>query len=269
MNHKKIACFILLLTLPCCVNAKVIEVSELASVFSSVDKNTLLVFDLDNTIIMPAQTLGGEEWYDYLVEKYRQEYADQKEPEAETKAIDRAVLDWNAVHETTAVVPVKEEIPPLIARQQEKGAITVGLTARSLELSGATRRQLLSVGIDFNKAAALQKSPALQELKDNGEFDNGVLFAGKNTKGEVLLEFLRITKLQPGKIIFVDNKRHHLENVEKALADMPTDYTGCRYGATDAKIAAFNKDIAAVQYRYFKKILSDKAAEILLQNGIQ
>ena len=48
-------------------HAVVVEIAQMNEVHAHVDPNTLLIFDLDNTVYSPAQTLGAEQWFDYLV----------------------------------------------------------------------------------------------------------------------------------------------------------------------------------------------------------
>jgi hypothetical protein len=64
----------------------------MADAIKEFNSDTLVIFDLDNTVMMPAQTLGGEEWYDYLVTRYSDELKKRGESDAaaKSKAIARA-----------------------------------------------------------------------------------------------------------------------------------------------------------------------------------
>lgn len=239
--------FLLLITFS---QAKITEVSSMKEALSTVDKDTVVFFDLDNTVIMPAQTLGGEEWFDYMVKKL---------------PIEKAIKEWNDVQAITESVPVEKEAPELISNIQKLGAKTMGLTGRDYTISALTQKQLQSIGINFAPHALTTK---IITIPGNGisRHENGVIFVGpKNNKGKVLATFLETLKIYPKKIVFVDNKRHHLENVEKSLEKKKINYLGCRHGAADQKIAAFNEEIANIQHQHLKKILMDKEAQALLQ----
>jgi phosphoserine phosphatase len=239
--------FLLLFTLS---QAKITEVPSMKEALTTVDKDTLVFFDLDNTVIMPVQTLGGEEWFDHIAKK---------------TSVDNAVKEWNDIQALTESRAVEKDTAELISNIQKLGAKTIGLTGRDYTISALTQKQLQSIGVDFTAASV---TPKVITIKGNGlsRHENGVIFVGaKNNKGKVLATFLETLKLQPKKIVFVDNKRHHLEDVEKALQNKKVDYLGCRHGAADQKIAAFNGEIADIQYQHAKKILTDKEAQVLLQ----
>ena len=61
----------------------------------------------------------------------------------------------------------------------------------------------------------------------------------------------------------VDDRKKNLENIKRALGNS-IKFVGLRYNATDAKVHAFNPNIAEVQMRFFKKILTDEAAKAIV-----
>jgi hypothetical protein len=251
------------------LEGKIIETKTTAEALAEVDAQTLLIFDLDNTVVMPAQTLGGEEWFDYLVTKYTGEYQQSGENAALAKlhAGERALREWIAVQKVTDVQAVEASAPQAIAEKQKQGTKTLGLTARPAELVKETHVQLERIGIQFDSAPVTKKKLTLAGIPV-AQFDSSILFVGPlNSKGVVLTAFLDKTQYTPKKIVFVDNKRHHLEAVEKALSGRGIEFVGCRLGAADAKIAAFDAALADKQHFYFQTILSDAAIETLMKNG--
>ncbi len=243
--------------------AQVIETATTAEALAHADSDTLLIFDLDNTIVMPAQTLGGEEWFDYLVEE------DLKKGTEKSVAIERALKIWNQVMLTTKVVPAEKSAPEQIAAKQRAGTKTMALTARPPELAAVTHKQLNSVGIHLDKNTVTKETVTVAGVEP-APFKRGVMFVGaQNNKGDILVKFLNALNLKPKKIVFVDNKQKHVDAVEKALAGSGIDYVGCRLGVTDAKIAAFDTELADIQLQYFKGILSDSAADAIRNAGVQ
>ena len=248
------------------VHADIQNVATMNEALAGVDSDTLVIFDLDNTVMMPPQSLGGEEWYDYFVEKRTRENISKGMPvsQAKDQAINQGLLEWNQFHSKAKVVPVETETPNLISEIQKKGTKTMALTARPLELADATVAQLKSIGIDFSKNSVSSKIIQVPG-KNISQFKNGALLVGpKNNKGEVLVKFLKQLKLNPKKIYFIDNKLHHVENVGKALEPTKVSYFGRRHSAADHKIESMDKEVVEIQHRYFfGDVLTNKQAEIL------
>lgn len=249
-------------------SARILETKSIAEVEAELTPDTLLIFDLDNTIIMPAQTLGGEEWFDYLVEKYvaKAVSAGTKPDTAKLLALRQALEEWNAVQEVTQSIPVEKNAPAVVAEAQRSGVKTMALTARPPELKKKTFEQLQAAGFALHANAHHREAFDLKGAMPT-RHENSVVFVNAgNNKGDILVQYLQTTGNLPKKIVFVDNKLKHVEAVQKALqqAAVKVDYVGCRHGATDAKIAAFDKNIADTQHRYFGKILDDAAAKKLL-----
>jgi hypothetical protein len=248
--------------------AEVREAPTMARALEGVDQDTLVIFDLDNTVMTPPQSLGGEEWYDYFVAKRTEEFKAQglNEREAKEKAIDKGLKEWNQFHQNAKVIPVEIDTPSLINTIQLRGIQTMALTARPDSLGEATVTQLKSIGITMDKNPIVREDLTIDGTNPS-KFYKGILLVGpKNNKGEVLAKFLQQLQLHPKKIIFVDNKQHHVIDVEKALVEMKTSYFGRRYGAADQKIACMNKQVVEIQHRYFfGDVLSNADAEKLLK----
>lgn len=267
MKNKLFLCLFFVLA-PLFAFAEVRQAPTMESALEGAEKGTLVIFDLDNTVMMPPQTLGGEEWYDYFVEKRTEEFVSQglNASEAKNKAVDQGLKEWSQFHKNAKVTPVEKQTPQLISDIQGKGVITMALTARPIDLADSTINQLKSIGIDFSQHSISNRTVSVPG-ENIAKFYKGALLVGpKNNKGTVLVKFLKMIKAKPVKIIFVDNKQHHVDNVEKALADLKIPYFGRRHGAADKKISAMNKQIVEVQHRYFfGDVLSDDEARKLIK----
>ncbi len=253
------------LFLPVATVAKIVETTRMEEVAKLVDSDTLLIFDLDNTIVMPAQTLGGEEWFDYQFEKYQDanlRAGDEKQL-AIKKALTRALGEWESVQKVTATVPVEATGPAVVSALQKKGARTLALTARPPSLSATTFSQLQSVGYLLWNAPFDKRAFNLTGTVPTRHEKSVVFVNALNSKGDVLVQFLERSGTYPKKIVFVDNKKKHVVAVEAALKAYPIEYIGCRHGASDAKIAAFDSQVADVQFQFFGKILDDASAKAL------
>ena len=73
-----------------------------------------MLLDIDDTLLIPAQTLGTDVWF-YERLKYHQ----NKEIER-SKALDRALSEWEAVRQLTEVVLVEEGTEKIVQDLQQK-----------------------------------------------------------------------------------------------------------------------------------------------------
>ena len=215
--------------------AEVREISAMKEIVPSLDRDTLLVLDIDNTLIEPTGNLGSDQWYYYLVR--RMVAAGLVRAEAERRCLPL----WNDMQWLIRVRPVEKETPSLIAEAQRRGVRVVALTARTPALAQRTRLQLASVGL------RLAGGDPDRSLSANGatRFIGGVLYAGDGRdKGELLVQLLRHLRPAPKKIVFVDDKAHNVRNVERALARRRIPVRCFRYAAADGRVRAFESDVA-------------------------
>ena len=204
-------------------HAEVREITKMTDIESAVTPDTLVVFDIDNTILEPRQTLGSDQWFEATREKVGHE---------------KAIELWSKVQGVTEVQPVEPSTPALIRRLRQRAVGVIALTARPEALADTTRAQLKSIGVEMPL----------------------ILFAGETPKGEVLSRHLRSAV---GRVIFVDDKAKHTKTVEASMAQRNIPYVGFRYGAADPKVHAYDADVASVQWKYFGRILDDEAAREL------
>lgn len=218
--------------------AEVHQASRMQEVLSYLDQTpperTWIVFDLDNTVIAPAQTLGSDQWFDYMVEKLGR--------------VDAAIDAWSQVQRKTRVKPVESYTPELIRSLQSSGFRVFALTARPDSLAETTRSQLQSIGVSFGKVIAIGPG---------------------QSKGAALVSEVRASGA-PGMIVFVDDKEKHARSVDEALSALPVAHHELRYGAADPEVKAFSPRIAEVEWSVFQAsgvLVSDREAEERLRGG--
>jgi hypothetical protein len=197
--------------------AEIRDVTRMADVFLAVDADTLVVFDLDNTVIESVGDWGSDQWYDHLVEYFRTLHPAEE-------AVAKGLKLWADAQHTTEVNPVESVTPSLIREAQTKGTRMIGLTARPDTIDGRTADQLKSIGVDFSA---------------NG---GTVLAIGPSaSKGRALVEYLSRLERRPKKVIFVDDKHHYVKSVDEALTGLGIEHIIFRYGAADARVADYHR----------------------------
>lgn len=233
--------------------ADIIQTDSMEEALQYAKRQDLVVFDIDNTILEPNQTLGSDQWYGYILTKYLQVGMD------EDKAIDHAIKDWIPVQQKTNVRAVEASTPRLIRGLQKRGISVMALTARPLQLAEETIDQLESIEVRLHSRVTAFKSHG--EIK----YHKGVLFAGpRNNKGLALANFLQEENLNPRKIVFIDDKEKHVKNMEEIMTQIQVSSINVRYSAADFRVKEFSAKVADLQWKHFLKyqgeLMSDDEA---------
>lgn len=253
----KIIVYIVALVSASGARAEIREIKSMAEAFGEVQAGDLIVLDIDNTIYQPAQVLGSDQWFLQQVENYKSQglSADQ--------ALEQGIQDARLVHELTKVHAVQNINPLYIRRAQRDGFRVMALTARPVNWKEITRAQLNSVHVNLNNEG-LSYSEGVDV-----EYHQGVLFVGpRSNKGLVLKRFLEQTHLPAKRLIFVDDRTKHVENMEAAFLDSGLPNLNFRYGFIDPVVAAFNPELADLEWNFFKqtgRLLTDAQGEALLK----
>lgn len=225
MDIKKSLLFVtFLLFQQAIASSEIIQTDTIDAVIDYVENPTdLIVFDLDETLITLEH---GEHWIGHLCKHY--EITEFKD--IEVFYIGHAIQDEQHLLEAHA--------PHMIAQLQQQGNIVLALTARStLPYVHHTYEQLLAVGINFSHIAdnftILAGRPALHY--------HGIISSGDNNKGEILMRVLDYVQMQPTKIIFIDDKLHHLEAMRDCAYARGIPFVGLHIKHAQSKCAVFSE----------------------------
>ncbi len=135
---------------------------------------------------------------------------------------------------------VDQEISKVVSNAQKAAIIVFALTSGNTSSYGIIPNRadlrvktIKNIGIDFSKSTELDyidlsEERELMGKKDKNKpiFQDGVIFTAKKPKGKVLSKFLKLSKLKPRKIIFVDNQLKNVLSVEAYCKELGIDYTG-------------------------------------------
>lgn len=236
------------------------EIKELASmqdILPYIQKDTLIIFDIDDTLFTSKQELGSDRW---LCNYIRELEASGK---SKNESLDTALNLWFALQCKTDVRPMEEQTPALINKLQQKRHMVMCLTTRSLEVYKPTVRQLSSCSIDMRQSQPYPYSFRIRSMPLVFYY-KGILFTSACHKGKALMAFLQEIHYVPSHVIFINDKSSHIQEVEEELAKANIPFLGFRYSKSDALVAGYKAKIAAIQLEYFGKILDDDAAEAIL-----
>ncbi|MBX3021897.1 MAG: DUF2608 domain-containing protein [Bdellovibrionales bacterium] len=241
MKQLKVVFSSLLVIIASSALAEIREAGSMQEALASVRSTDFVVFDIDNTILAPTQTIGSDQWFEYKVEQNRHKGM------SDNAAIEAAAVDWARVQQITNVELVESITASYIRKMQMEGVTVIALTARSPQVRAITKKQLESLGVYFTP--------------------NNVLFAQGRNKGVVLKEYMGVMKMQPGRIVFLDDKIKNVQNMDEAFVGASFPNINYRYGGADAKVQAFSPEVAEIQWKYFTNqniLISDDQAEDLL-----
>ncbi len=239
------------------LQAEIIDTNRITDVNKYRTSDTLIIYDVDNTTLEPKQTLGSDQWFYYIYEDYKAKCNDEEE------ALSKALSQWIAIQNLTEVKLVEKQIRPMIEAQQSGGIHLMGLTTRDCSLAMCTQKQLKSVDIDFSKTAPTERDV----IFDKGDvilFRKGVLYTSGTHKGEAFFQFLDQIGYTPKNILFINDKRSNLAQLEETCKKKNIAFTGLRYGYLDDKVAAFDREVANMQHKFFGKLMTDQEARHLL-----
>lgn len=240
--------------------ARIIESERMDEILNEVTPQSLVVFDLDNTIMEASQTLGSDQWFDYNISKLKKKGIPADEAVAVTAAA------WERINSIGNVNLVEESTPGIIRHIQDSGVPTMGLTARPVSFLEKSLSQLNKLGVPLYRHTVSTKVIQIEDA-ELAVYKKGLLSVGGNNKGKLLVAFLKEIGLSPKRIIFVDDKLKNVTHVDGALEAIGIPSFAFRYGAADGKVKSFDAHLADFEFGYFEKygiVLSDYQAKKLM-----
>lgn len=248
---------VIIFTIGASAAAEIRQIETMQGALADVSAGDVVVFDIDNTILEPVQTLGSDQWFEFLVKKYEGQGQDH------AKAILSSQQDWNLVQQKTEVRLVETRTAKLIRKLQFRGITVIALTARPDSLSNVTARQLSSLGVHIEQYAGYSNPEVV--------YANGIIFSAGKNKGVILRDFLERLNIQPQRLIFVDDKEKNVSNMDAEFVKTSIVNINYRYSAADTRVHAFSADIAELQWEHFLatgELLTDEEAQELLSYAL-
>ncbi len=244
------------------LSGEIHEIKHFYELEKYVQPEMLILLDIDDTLLIPGQMLGTDEWLSYKIKQYSQSSNDP------SRAFQSALQEWVAIRLLTDVELVEEGTDQVIQSLQNKKIAVMGLTTQGPETFQCTLEHLRSLQIDLSKTAPFSGDLHLLSSK-HVLYHTGILFTNGSSKGRALMSFLEKIDHSPSAVLFVDDKKHNLEDVERTLSIRGIPFIGLRYAYTDGKKEQFDSEIAEIQWNHSKltSILTDHEAREILKAG--
>lgn len=245
------------------LEAEIVEAGRFKELLRYLNKETLLLVDIDDTLLIPAQTLGTDVWFLARLAHHKERCSDHE------TALDRALAEWEAVRHLTEVKIVEEGTEELLAALQRDNMRVMGLTTQGLALATRTINQLHTLNIDLSKTAPSVGDHYFINGVQGVLYRRGILFTSGTAKGEALIKLFNLLDYHPKQVVFINDKESHLRDVERSLEEKGIAFVGLRYAYSDKRVASFNKKLAEIQWNYstFSHLLSDEEASLLLERN--
>ena len=185
-------------------------------------KRSLVIFDIDNTLLTTKTDLGSDHW---LCDHLKRGYSFPELSEL-----------YFHINNRMDLVPTEPDLIETIQEIEQNCDHVICLTARSGNIIDQTLLQLKRNNLNFHVPEINYDDLV---LPDQSHYHDGVLFCCNHSKGDILNLFLTATHYQPEQIILIDDKLYNLDAVLKTVP-ASINFTGLHYTGINYKINQFD-----------------------------
>lgn len=226
------------------------DLAAIAPALAESPRRTLLVLDIDDTLLTSAGFFGSDTWYEW-----------QKTLSADDPGKVPCLFDVIALnYEVGSQRATQPDGPALVNALQVD---TLLLTSRNPLYRGGTLRTLHDAGyrlpatlgssgdgrsFDFRKAADARPVRVV--------YDQGVFMTTGQDKGLVLLDLLRRLDLHYDRVVLVDDGHRNITNMQAALRDAGIDYLGLHYTLVDKQVDANEEREGRAAWQAWRQFLA-------------
>ena len=207
------------------------------AVLKHISFDSVLLLDLDNTVLESQIELGSDPWFVMLCN-----HAIKVIPDKD-KAITMAIAIYHEIQQIVRAQAIEHSTIKIIYALQDIGIPVLAITARDRCLQPATVRQLRDIGVNLDALGITKRSIDLDgDFASNNKpfYKDGIIYCGGKDKGKCFRAFLEDINGYPKHVVMVDDKQKHLEHVQEAVEDLGIRFDGIRYGFLDEKVAQFD-----------------------------
>jgi hypothetical protein len=222
-----------------CLFADIAHVSDMRNLGIYLDKadaSTLVLFDVDDVLIVPTQAYC----FKHPIRKKYVRILQQKYCPSHVKYL------FSYVFKKRTVRLVNKEITFLMEKLKKRRIPTSALTAwwtgpfgTIPHMEEIRLKELKDKGICFKDISPFQKNTQWDSLKTTDGIPmvkDGIIFTALQDKGFILKEVLKVYALKMKKILFIDDSLKQIYAVQKACKDLHLSFTGIHY--TESKTIA-------------------------------
>ncbi|SCA58619.1 hypothetical protein AB751O23_AG_00250 [Chlamydiales bacterium SCGC AB-751-O23] len=237
------------------------EINSILDIHPYLKPNSIIILDLDNTLITSSTDLGNAHWYHSCLQIEQLKGKTRKEAQKNLNSI------WIEIQNSAEHHLVENNTPYLLKNLKQFPKTTLlSITGREPRASKITLDMLDKLHISLERPS--QNNFQLNFYTPHPSFyTEGIIFAGLNKKSAIvrqLVQSLTLQKIPFEQIIFVDDQRITVEAVKKVCQDLNLNYTGLKYNHVKTRVGDFSLARAYKQLDVLRKGLSNQDAETLL-----
>ena len=239
------------------------DLADIAPALAESTKRTLLVLDIDDTLLTSDGFFGSDKWYEW------QKTLPASDPGKVPCLFDVISLNY----ETGGQRATQPDGPALVNAVQVDKLL---LTSRNPLYRGGTLRTLQDAGYALpaplgNADAGLswdfRKAPDAAPVRIT--YDQGVFMTTGQDKGLALLALLQRLHTRYDRVVLVDDGKKNIDNMQNALRKAGVDYLGLHYLRVDKSIAAADAQAGRAGWQAWQRLLGEVYPQRLqaLQQG--
>ena len=242
------------------------EIDDLAAIAPALAESTartLLVLDIDDTLLTSDGFFGSDKWYEW------QKTLPASDPGKVPCLFDVISLNY----ETGGQRATQPDGPALVNAVQVDKLL---LTSRNPLYRGGTLRTLRDAGYALPAPLAGQADGSSWDFRKAPDaapvritYDQGVFMTTGQDKGLALLALLQRLHTRYDRVVLVDDGKKNIDNMQNALRKAGVDYLGLHYLRVDKSIAAADAQAGRAGWQAWQRLLGEVYPQRLqaLQQG--
>ncbi len=239
------------------------DLADIAPALAESTKRTLLVLDIDDTLLTSDGFFGSDKWYEW------QKTLPASDPGKVPCLFDVISLNY----ETGGQRATQPDGPALVNAVQVDKLL---LTSRNPLYRGGTLRTLRDAGYALPAPLAGQADGSSWDFRKAPDaapvritYDQGVFMTTGQDKGLALLALLQRLHTRYDRVVLVDDGKKNIDNMQNALRKAGVDYLGLHYLRVDKSIAAADDQAGRAGWQAWQRLLGEVYPQRLqaLQQG--
>jgi len=230
------------------LKAVIFDSCKTTDILPYITENTVIIFDLDDTVFRMPSMLGNDAWFQHHVDLKRTKGLTYNESTQDV------LLTYLLLQYFSELELIDEKTTELITDLQRQQLPVMALTTRCLALAEHTKKELHRLGVHFSFSCPWPHDIDLG-ITHASKYTDGIIFGANNHKGKLLNQFFEKTDFWPKKVIFLNDKLSNLKPVEEQMEKIGIEFVGLRYAAEDDRKKQFDAQVAeSLLYEYKKKL---------------
>ncbi|MDI1252350.1 DUF2608 domain-containing protein [Thermomonas sp.] len=234
--------------------SQVTDIQDLAQIAAALAENgrrrTLLVMDIDDTLLTSQGFFGSDRWYEW-----------QKHLQANDPAKVPCLFDVISLNYEAGTQQLTQPDGPALINAFPGDKLM--LTSRNPLYRGGTVRTLHDAGYALPMPLAGQtggsswrwrKAPDARESEVS--YDQGIFMTAGQDKGLMLLDLLGRLKLHYDRVLLVDDGDTNIRNMQSVLRDAGIDYHGLHYTRVDKTVSKSDAKAGLQGWQTWQVLLS-------------